>query len=558
MEKQQYNILVLDDEKFILFTVSACLKSTQFQTETATTAAAALELFRKKKFDAVISDIMMDSVDGFMFRDMIRKYDKQIPIIFLTSLVDDIDNTLMAQIMKDHYSYYLGKNFDRTALIEKLDQAVQAYNAQNAILLLEKKFEKDLELATQVQSAMLPPWVQFGKNYEFSYLYKPLYKISGDIFEWIPLDEDSCLCIFGDISGHGIHSALAMTAVQSILKQMITIDMTKAFQPHLVAKQINDFFCQKLNRCTYMTGLIAIWNFKENILRFHNAGHPDLICFDSVTGDEIPLNPERKGGLPLGLIDNAVYREKDNVEIHFPEEALFMAYSDGLLDLVSSSRDESGMDMNLFMQLASTLAKQDHRHEDDTISIPFRCREALEQIGYDLQQDDFSMFVLRKTVPDEREETFLYQIPPDNNSVDLVSWKASEFVLKTFGSEELAGKVEILLSEFLVNIVKHGLGTNRNVNDFLVIKIRGDEKQILVTVWDRGKIWKDNGLTVDKELDKMLLELSKNKAQSGRGIPLILKITPQISRRHHSGLNETIFTIKCDAETIQKTAGDEK
>lgn len=200
---------------------------------------------------------MMDSVDGFKFRDMIRNYNKRIPIIFLTSLMDDIDNSLINQIMKDSYSYYLNKNFTRTSLLEKLDQVVRAYQAQNEISQLEKKIESDLELAAQVQTAMLPPWIRFTECYEFSFIYRPLFKISGDLFEWIPIDPQSCLCVFGDISGHGIHSALTMTAVQSILKQMITIHAPDELRPDRILRQLNDFFCEKLNMCSYMTCLSA-------------------------------------------------------------------------------------------------------------------------------------------------------------------------------------------------------------------------------------------------------------------------------------------------------------
>lgn len=101
MSDRKYNVLVLDDEKFILLTVSACLKNGPFQVTTADHAEQALDAFKQKRFDAVLSDIMMDSVDGFKFRDMIRNYNKRIPIIFLTSLMDDIDNSLINQIMKD-------------------------------------------------------------------------------------------------------------------------------------------------------------------------------------------------------------------------------------------------------------------------------------------------------------------------------------------------------------------------------------------------------------------------------------------------------------------------
>ena len=76
MSDRRYNVLVLDDEKFILLTVAACLKTGPYQVTTADRAEEALNAFKQKRFDAILSDIMMDSVDGFRFRDMIRNYNK--------------------------------------------------------------------------------------------------------------------------------------------------------------------------------------------------------------------------------------------------------------------------------------------------------------------------------------------------------------------------------------------------------------------------------------------------------------------------------------------------
>ncbi|WP_177995818.1 ATP-binding SpoIIE family protein phosphatase [Victivallis lenta] len=539
MSDRKYNVLVLDDEKFILLTVSACLKNGPFQVTTADHAEQALDAFKQKRFDAVLSDIMMDSVDGFKFRDMIRNYNKRIPIIFLTSLMDDIDNSLINQIMKDSYSYYLNKNFTRTSLLEKLDQVVRAYQAQNEISQLEKKIESDLELATQVQTAMLPPWIRFTECYEFSFIYRPLFKISGDLFEWIPIDPQSCLCVFGDISGHGIHSALTMTAVQSILKQMITIHAPDELRPDRILRQLNDFFCEKLNMCSYMTCLIGIWNFRDNRLIYHNAGHPDLLCFHAETGEWFDPNPRKRGSLPVGMLREADYLESNNVELEFADDTVFLAHSDGLWDIGTHPNDQAGVDVKTFQQLASAAVKDNY-----VVEIPFRLSGALEQIGYDTPMDDYSLFALKKLSSEVGRTIFLRQIPPDMASIDRATQEAAEFIEKQLHSEELAGRVEILLSEFLVNIFKHGLGNYKKATDVIAVLIRGVEEGVNVTVLDRGRFWENGDEDSTEEVDQLLAELSRKKAESGRGIPLIRKLSPQISRRHLCGLNETIFTVK--------------
>ena len=138
ISQQKYNILALDDEQLILMMIAACLKDTQYRVTISDRAENALETFKQKEFDAIITDIMMDSIDGFMFRDMVRSLNPRIPIIFFTSLIDDINNSLIQRILNDNYSYYINKSFSRKLLLEKLDQIVTSYRAQNELMQLNQ------------------------------------------------------------------------------------------------------------------------------------------------------------------------------------------------------------------------------------------------------------------------------------------------------------------------------------------------------------------------------------------------------------------------------------
>ncbi len=533
---QKYNILVLDDEQLILMTVGACLRDSPYQVTTANNAEKALEIFKGKRFDAIISDIMMDPVDGFTFRDMVRNYNARIPIIFFTSLMDDINSSLIQRVMSDNYSYYINKNFSRKALLEKLDQVVHAYQAQTEIFQLNQRMEKDLELATQVQRSMLPAWVCIDKKYEYSYTYKPYFKISGDLFEWFPLDADRSLMVFGDISGHGIHSALTMVAVQAVLKQFVAADLNHMLKPHFILQKLNDYFCEKLSMGIYMTCLVGIWDFQEDTVLFHNAGHPEILCFGTDGKSRREVNPENRGGLPVGMMPDTIYKEEENVLFSFTEEDLFLIYSDGVFDLVNEENSQAEVNMELLQEIAPVLAG-----DNCSINIPFRLSNTLEQIGFTKQLDDCAILGVRKrsSAPEFRRAIF-----PDLQSIDIATQEALEFVSEHFyPCVELAAKLELLLSEFLVNIVKHGLGGNQKNGELIVLVVSGDDRELRVTVWDRGKVWNVGELRSDESLDGLLMQLSDDQKQSGRGIPIIMKISPRIIRKRFDGVNETHFAI---------------
>lgn len=246
--------------------------------------------FKRDTFDAVITDLRHGVEGAIQLRQDLRSLNAKIPILFMTPLLCWSDVRLLDQIVEDPHSYYIPENPDRKFILAKLEQVIHAYHAETELIMLQDRIDRNWFLASVLQHAMLPPWVHFGKNYEFSSLYRPFTKVSGDLFEWFPLDDERALFIFGDISGHGTHSALAMSAIQSVLKQAVMLDKERAENPARIAAEINRFFCQNLHNIVYMSTLIAYIDFKKNCIRSLNAGYMDIICVDSEICCYIP-NP---------------------------------------------------------------------------------------------------------------------------------------------------------------------------------------------------------------------------------------------------------------------------
>ncbi len=541
-KRSKFNVLLVDDEKLVRFTLVAFFRNSEFAVTAVANAQEAIEHFCHETYDAVISDVMMEPVDGFALRSMLRNYNKEVPIIFLTSLVNGIDNSLLSKIMLDSFSYYVPKNFDRLFLLGKLKQVIQYYQAQKRVRILEHQIQRNQELASIVQQSLLPPWVHFEKNYEFSCLYRPLGQISGDLFDWIPINDHCCLSVFGDISGHGTHSALGMTAVQSYLTQLSTYGVEKASHPHLILREVNDFILRHLHNAVYMCGLFVFWDFENNIIRFHNAGYMDIIAIDSETGETLNLNPQKKGSVPMGMVEQTTYSPHDTVEYHFKDSTIFMISSDGLWDLSKDPDGESSLDNEELMELLGILVQQSIQ-EDNTISMPYLCYESLEQLGYQYPQDDCLLFMLRKPLKAQAEKICVYRLQPNNVDIDQVAQQAADFVLDRCGSEILAEKAELTIEEHLVNIVEHGLDEHDKENDYLVLKISVIGKNLKITIWDRGKEWLDESAITRTEAESILDMRNEEVSGSGRGLSIIKKIVSTISRQRHCGLNETVFFI---------------
>ncbi len=108
-----HKILVADDEQAIVDTVRAYLIEAGMQVVTARNGQEAVYAFRHEQPALVILDVMMPEMDGWEAARLIRK-ESQVPLLFLTARVDDIDHVTGLEIGADEY---LTKPFSPRVLV---------------------------------------------------------------------------------------------------------------------------------------------------------------------------------------------------------------------------------------------------------------------------------------------------------------------------------------------------------------------------------------------------------------------------------------------------------
>ncbi len=511
----------------------------QTMTASAETEADRLEQVMTNCIHAIVFELSTDSAEGLRFRSSLREADdkKTLPILFIMSDKYWSDPELLGKVFEDPYSFVVPVNVDFKTLFVRLEHCIN-FEILNKC---KEQFDRNKRISHHLQQTMLPPWVHLGNSYEFSTFYLPHNDISGDLVEWFPLDEHRVLFIFGDVSGHETHSALAMSAVHSFLSHLIELDKENARRPCLIANEIQAYFRRHFGGIVYLGALIAYFDFQSNYLCFLNAGYENLLCVDSLTGKVDLLNPENRGNLAMGYQEGTVYTEDDSVEYWFSDYSVFMFFSDGLTDL---SQDQDGityMDKELLCRLLSGLVMET-QDEEKSIAIPFKCYHLLQQHGYLYPQDDLTMGILRKSPHLKKEFTFTCRVPADKQAVDDICKKCSAFVSEYYRDERLSVNTELLLEEYLVNVIIHGLEEYEKLYDFIAIKLHAYDDRLLLVIWDRGKEW--NGELMQKDTAEDTLDrANSNLSESGRGLPIISKIASKESRRRFSGLNETVFII---------------
>lgn len=96
-------ILVVDDEPTLIEAISYNLKAQGFGVLTAGDADEALQLYRTKRPDLIVLDVMLPSGSGFDICRLIRQQGERVPILMLTARIAESDRVQGLEIGADDY-----------------------------------------------------------------------------------------------------------------------------------------------------------------------------------------------------------------------------------------------------------------------------------------------------------------------------------------------------------------------------------------------------------------------------------------------------------------------
>ena len=189
-------VLAVGGNELAVFSLQNFFADSDVTLMTASGIDEAQKILRQERIDAVITDVDL----GMSLRKKIRKTDSLLPILFMIPAFSCSDVRLLGRVAEDPRSYYAPENADKKLVLAKIDQMIESCHAEASLQLLKNKISRNWFIAGLLQQAILPPWVYFSDSYEFSCLYRPFTEVSGDLFGWMPLDEERALFIFGDVS----------------------------------------------------------------------------------------------------------------------------------------------------------------------------------------------------------------------------------------------------------------------------------------------------------------------------------------------------------------------
>ena len=135
-------IALVDDDRNILTSVAMTLENEGFEVETFNDGQSALDAFNKSMPDMAVLDIKMPRMDGMDLLQRLRQKTNQLPVIFLTSKDDEIDEVLGLRMGADDY---VKKPFSQRLLVERIRALLRRQDAIETVSTEERNDGKVME-----------------------------------------------------------------------------------------------------------------------------------------------------------------------------------------------------------------------------------------------------------------------------------------------------------------------------------------------------------------------------------------------------------------------------
>ncbi|WP_171034154.1 response regulator transcription factor [Lichenicoccus roseus] len=121
-------IALVDDDRNILTSVSMTLEAEGYQVRTYTDGESALQGLTAKPVDLAVLDIKMPRMDGMELLQRLRAK-SQLPVIFLTSKDEEVDQLMGLRLGADDY---ITKPFSQRLLLERIRALLRRNDANRA------------------------------------------------------------------------------------------------------------------------------------------------------------------------------------------------------------------------------------------------------------------------------------------------------------------------------------------------------------------------------------------------------------------------------------------
>jgi serine phosphatase RsbU (regulator of sigma subunit) len=210
-------ILIVDDNPANVEILQMRLAANNYDIITATDGESGLAMARDKQPDLILLDIMMPKLDGLAVCRRLKENPSLpfMPIIMVTAKADSKDIVAGLEAGGDEY---LTKPVDHAALVARVKSMLRIKSLHDRVLEQSGLLKHQLMTATKVQTLFWPVIPELEAGSHIWALSIPATYIGGDLYDIIPMPDNSLLVYVADVSDKGVPAALIMAALSTKIR----------------------------------------------------------------------------------------------------------------------------------------------------------------------------------------------------------------------------------------------------------------------------------------------------------------------------------------------------
>ncbi len=140
-------ILLLEDDYNYKESIKDWLLSLEYDVDDFSYGEEALDAIFTKNYDLLLLDIRVPGIDGYEILREARKYGKNTPVIFITSLTDEVN---LVRGYELGCSDYIRKPFSLKELKYRIQEAIRRYHFHTTAPKIALAFEFSFEPSTEI------------------------------------------------------------------------------------------------------------------------------------------------------------------------------------------------------------------------------------------------------------------------------------------------------------------------------------------------------------------------------------------------------------------------
>ncbi len=248
-----------------------------------------------------------------------------VPLIYKDNVIGvlDLEHTKRGFFTDDHKRTV-------TTLAAQVAIAIENARLYEEIARQEKRLERDLALAHELQFRLLPQSLPKLPNLEVAAKFAPARAIGGDLYDFVNYSLDHLGMVIGDVSGKGAPAAIYAALVSGILRSHAPIEPG----PAEMLRAVNFSLGERRIEGQFVSLIYAVWDDRNRAVKIANSGLPRPLYVHDGKIEIIEAT-----GLPLGLFDDAEY---DEFTFKAKPGDMFVFFSDGILDARNRAGDMFG------------------------------------------------------------------------------------------------------------------------------------------------------------------------------------------------------------------------